>query len=245
LKGDRICITAGTPHLEPHDELFLRAIEARCDLLRGRQQHAYPAAQSVFEVSRNSGYFAIAAYCAATAALCHGVADTGARAGWAVTALNLYAACGSTFDLAKDLFQTGIAQRPELLLAQTPDGTLVELYRCLQPCSPLNALPAFRELTASVVGATLMHTWYGEISQAATHRLIELAYDATGASAGSAPLAKELPHLAAFGEFLKVAVPEHRQGLFAERFTSSAGIIIRAITRALSHRRIRALSLVS
>jgi len=109
----------------------------------------------------------------------------------------------------------------------------------------LNSVPAFRELTAALIHAVITQTAYGRVSADHVGNLIELAFDATRESGGVAPVAKDLESLSGFGEFLKITAPAALQGSYGQRFSASPGIIVRMVTRELSHRRLRALSLVS
>lgn len=234
----------GVPANE-HDALYLRAIAARGALLAGRSADAYEASLQVFQTSRAHGTLPIAAYSAATIACCCALGASGSQDAWAVTALKLLASCGCAADVAKDLFQFGRLEAPRFLLAPALKSGVADIYKCLQPSSALNSLPAFGDLATDLLHAVIAHAAFGRISPESEQHLVEAAYAAGSESGCAAPIAKEVSSLRAFGEFLKCMAPAPQQGAYAQRFSSSAGIVVRSVTRALSHRRIRALSLVS
>lgn len=230
---------------DQYDDFYIRAVDARRTLLHGNYSAACERSRDIFQAAQSSGMPAAAAYSAATMAFCHGAANPVSRDEWAVTALKLFASCGSTRDVAADLFQFGRIEAPQFLLTNAPNTALAELYQCFEPASPLNSVAAFRDLTADLIHAVITQTAHGRISIEVARRLIELAGEASRQSGGSAPVAKELGSLSRFGEFLKVLAPAARQGIYGRRFSSSAGIIVRTVTRELSRRSLRALSLVS
>jgi len=236
---------AADPCLSARDDLQLQAVQARHTFLAGSFMQAHKDSLRIFAETHSRGLLPVAAYAAATLSICHGALDPIARDSWAVTALKLFASCGSALDIAQDLFQFGTAHRSTDWLTYAKESDLLEIYCCLRIANHSSTLRDFCPFIARLVRTIVKETAGGKTAEAYINDLVDLAWDAARGSGDLASIAKELESLAQLAEFLKILWPASEQPQYTARFKSTAGIVVRAITRELSHRQIRALSHVS
>lgn len=245
LRGER-WMPPSTGHLSEPDAFCLRAIAARHLLLRGSYGEAESESRAVFEFARRSGLLPLAAYAAATLALCYGSFAPDSRDSWAMAALKMLAACASSCEVAYDLFRLGTLANSMPWLSNASEKDLADIYLCLQPASHLAAYPAFKPFVEKLVGAIVKQGVAAEhLAESSMDDLVESAWDAARTLDSAAAVARELETLTGLGEFLKVVWPLEQVPRYAARFNSTARTTVRAVTRALTHRQIRALSHVS
>lgn len=232
--------------LNEWDTLYLHAIRARHTLLSGRCDQAENASRIVHDSARSNGFAPLAAYTAATLAMCFGSAAPESRDSWAICALRMLTACSAAPEVAYDLFRLGRSGEPPSWLSKASEKDLAEIYTCLQPASHLSAFPGFEPFVAKLVGAIVRQAARGErLPDPDLEHLIELACEAADSMHAPAAIARELEALCGLGEFLKVLWPLEHVPRYASLFNSTAQTTVRAVTRALTRRQIRALSYVS
>ena len=235
------------PPSRAYDRLELQAVESRHLLCSGEYSEAFETSREAHEESLRCGFLPVAAYSAATLAAASRAAHLTTSDHWAGLALQLLAASGGNAQIAKDLFQFPIGSAHAV---RWFDGAscsdLAAIYLTLHSASALDGTQALADSLPLLLRTILMRAYNDEIADSLTEALTEQLWNSAGprdrvVHAYSA----ELQQISAFGEFLKVLIPAGQQPAFARRFQSAASVTIRAVTRSIGYRKMRALSFVS
>jgi hypothetical protein len=230
-----------------YDRLQLRAVEARHILCRGECTNAYNASLEAHDESMACGFLPLAAYSAATLAAASRAARSSASDHWACQALQLLAACGANTLVACDLFEFPYAAENAVQwFGGAPCTDLQVIYLTIHGTSELHRTEALADSLPLLLRTILLRAYNHEASELSTEALIERLWNSVGCRDRVVhAYASELQRIIAFGDFLKVLVPRAQQPAFERRFRSAASVTIRAVTRSIGYRKIRALSIVS
>ncbi len=228
------------------DELRLRSVQARHDLIGGQFEAAYEAASTTYEQSLQHNFFPLAAQSAAILAGCHNAMSSERRSSATVDALKSLAISSANADLSRDLFQFSHRFAASWRwLDERADRDLASIYLSLRPQSAFATCATLRQHVPLLI-RTILRRLANPANTTALNVIAEpLVHCVNQVEFISGALSNESNELAAFGEFLKVLIPIQRQPTFSRSFRLAAAVVIRALARSRSYYDLRALSTVS